>query len=115
MQEHAVPVGHLVLPVLLPLRQRRLLQQTVCLDNELRSSSLEAYTALDADDGIAHVGVAADGVAGTNLLNLLDGFDAVVELLAVDTDDLTLFELNLQQLFLLLGSDVLQVGLLRQG
>lgn len=34
VQEHAIPVGNLVFPVLLPLAQRRLLQQPVSLDDE---------------------------------------------------------------------------------
>ena len=84
------------------------------LDDEFRCSGLEAHAALDADDGVAHVGVAADGVGGTNLLNLLDGFNFIVEVLTVDADYLTLLELNLQQGFGFLGGDVLQVSVLGQ-
>ena len=86
----------------------------MCLDDQFRSCSLEAYTPLDADDGVANVGIAPDGIRSTNLLYLLDGLDTVVELLTVYTNNLTLFELNLQQRLLLLGCHVLQVGILRK-
>ncbi len=85
----------------------------MCLDDELRCCGLEAHASLDADDGVAHVGIAADGIRGTNLLNALYGADAVVEVLAVHTHYLTLLERYLQQR-VLLGGDVLQVGLLGQ-
>ena len=62
VQEHAVPVGHLLLPVLLPLAQGVLLQETVCTDDEHGCCSLEAHTALDADDSVAHMAVATYGV-----------------------------------------------------
>ena len=62
MQEHAIPVGYLVFPVLLPLAQRVLFEQAVCLDDELRSCCLKTYTALDADDGVAYVAVATNAV-----------------------------------------------------
>ena len=97
MQEHTIPVGNLVFPILLPLRERRLLQQTVCLDDELGGCSLETYTALDANDSITHVGITTNGIRSTNLLNFLDGLDVVVELLTIHSHNLTLLELNLQQ------------------
>ena len=86
----------------------------MCLDNQFGSCSLETYAPLDADNGIAYVGIAANGVRGTNLLNLLDGLDLVIEVLAVNTDYLTLLELDFQQSFLFLGCHVLQIGLLGQ-
>ena len=114
MEEHSVPVAYLVLPILLPLAQCALLQQAVSLDDELRSCSLESYTTLDTDDGITHVAVATDGVRSTNLLNLLDGSNLVIKLLAVDRHDLTLLEGNLQFSLFFLGSNVLQISLLRE-
>ena len=114
MQEHAVPLADLVFPILLPLRERRLLQQAVSLDDQLRSSGLEAHATLDADDGIADVTVAADGIARANLFNLLDGFHLVAESFAVDCRNLTLVEGDLQQRFWLLGGDVFQVSLFRE-
>ena len=114
VQEHTIPVGHLVFPVLLPLRQRRFLQQTVCLDNQFRSSSLESYTALDTDNGVAHIGITSDGIAGTNLLNLLDSLYTISEFLTVYTHYLTFLELNLQKRLLLGVCDVLQISLLGQ-
>jgi hypothetical protein len=69
----------------------------VGLDNQLRSGGFKAYTSFDADNRVAYVRIAADGVAGTNLLDLLDGLDLVVEVLTVDSDNLTFLELDLQQ------------------
>ena len=66
------------------------------LDDQLRSSGLKAYTSFDTDDRVAYVCVAADGIAGSNLLNLLDGLDLVVEVLTVDSDNFTFLELDLQ-------------------
>ena len=65
------------------------------LDDEFGCCCLETYTTLDAYDGVAYVGIAADGVRGTNLLNLLDSLDLVVKVLTVDTNDLTLLKLYL--------------------
>ena len=113
MQEHAIPVGYLVLPVLLPLAQRVLLKQTVGLDDELRSSCLKTYTALDADDGVAYVAVAANTVGCANLFYLLDGSHLVVKLLAVDGNNLALLERNLQ-FRLVLTCHVLQISLFGQ-
>ena len=73
MEEHTVPVGYLILPVLLPFTQRRLLQQTVGLDDQFRCGGFEAHTTLDADDGVAYIGITANSVGGTDLLDLLDG------------------------------------------
>ena len=114
MQEHAVPLADLVLPILLPLRECRLLQQAVSLDDQLRSSGLEAHATLDADDGIANIAVAADGIARANLFNLLDGFHLVAERFAVDCRNLSLVEGDFQQRFGLLGGDVFQVSLFGQ-
>ena len=114
MEEHAVPVGNLVFPVLLPFAQCRLLQESVRLDDQLWCGSLEAHTALDADDGVADVAVAADGIAGADLLNFLNGFHLVVEMLAVDGVYLTLLEGDTQLGFRLLGSDMLQIRTLGQ-
>ena len=80
------------------------------LDDELGCSGLKTYTTLDADDSVTHVGIAADGVAGTNLLNLLDGFDLVIKLLAIDGNNLALVKGNLQQRLVLLGGDMFQIG-----
>ena len=113
MQEHAIPVGYLVLPVLLPLAQRVLLEQTVSLDDELRSRSLKTYTALDANDGVAYVAVATNAVGCANLLYLLDGSHLVVKLLAVDGYYLALLERNLQ-FRLVLTCHVLQISLFGQ-
>ena len=112
MEEHSVPVAYLILPILLPLAQCALLQQAVSLDDELRSCSLESYTTLDTDDGVTHVAVATDSVRSTNLLNLLDGCNLIIKLLAVDSYNLTLLEGNLQLSLFFLGSNVLQISLL---
>ena len=61
-----------------------------------------------------NVGIASNGIRSTNLLDLLDGLDTVVELLTINTNNLALFELNLQQRLLLFGCHVLQVGILRK-
>ena len=82
------------------------------LDDEFRGSSLKAHTALNADDGVAHIAVTANGIAGSYLLDFLNGLHLVVERLSVDGHNLTLFEGNLQQRLLLLGSDMLQIGIL---
>ena len=84
------------------------------LDDKLRSSSLETYATLDADNGVAYVGIAANGIRGTDLLDLLNGLDLVIELLTVDGSDLTFLEGNLQSGLLLFGSDMLQISLFGQ-
>ena len=114
VEEHTIPVGNLILPVLLPLREGRLLQQTMRFDNELRGCSLEAYATLNTDDGVAHVGITTDGIRSTNLLDLLDGLNLIIELFTIDSHDLTFLESNLQRSLLLFGSDVLQIGVFGQ-
>src|SRR3712207_8599275 len=44
VEEHTVPVGHLVLPVLLPLREGRLLEEPVGLDDEHGCCRSEEHT-----------------------------------------------------------------------
>ena len=113
MQEHSVPVGHLILPVLLPLGQGVLLKETVCADDKHRSGSLKAHAALDADDGVTNVTVTADGICGANLLYLLNGLDAVIELLAVYGYQFTLLKAQAQYLGAVLGG-MLQICALGQ-
>lgn len=62
------------------------------LDNQFWCGSLKAHTALDADNGVADIAVATDGIAGANLLNGLDGLDLIVEVLAVDGINLAVLE-----------------------
>ena len=114
VEEHAVPVGDLVLPVLLPLAQSRLFEQAVCLNDDLRSSGLEAYPSLDTDDRVTHIAVAADGIACTDLLNLLNGFHLVIEMLAIDSLDLTFLESDTQLRLRLFCCDMFQISALRQ-
>ena len=84
------------------------------LDNQFRSGGLETYTTLDADNRVAYVSVTANGIAGTNLLNLLDSLNLIVELFTIDGNNLTLVESDFQQALILLGSDMLQISLFRQ-
>ena len=114
MEEHTVPVSHLVLPVLLPFAQRGFLQQTVGLDDQLRSSGLKTYTTLDTDDGVTHIGITTDGIRGTDLLDLLDSLHLVIEMLSIHGHDLSLLKLDLQQRLLLRIGDMLQISLLGQ-
>ena len=113
MEEHAIPVSHLILPVLLPLRQSELLKETVCTDDKHRSGSLETYATLDADDGVAYVAVTTDAVSSADFLNSLDGLYLVVIFCSVDRYQFTLLETELQGLRTFLGW-VLQVCALRQ-
>ena len=85
----------------------------MCLDDKLWCSSLKAYASLYADDGVAYVGIAADGIAGANLLDALDSLDGVVEGLVVDTYNLALVKLYLEQC-ILLGSDMFEVSFFGQ-
>ena len=84
------------------------------LDDQFGSGSLKAHTSLDAYDGIAHVGIATNGVRGPYLFYLLDGSHLVVEVLIVHSHNLALVEGYLERGFGLLGGYVLQVSLLRQ-
>ena len=85
----------------------------MCTDDEHRSCSFKSHTALDADDGVAHMAVAADAVSGADLLHLLYGLYLVVIFLSVDRAELALVEAELQYLRSFLG-DVLQICALRQ-
>ena len=113
VQEHSVPVGNLVLPVLLPLAQRVLLEHAVSLDYQFGCGSLKTYTALDAYYRVAHVAVAAYAVGSADFLNLLYRLNLVVVFLAVHGNNLALLEFY-AQLALLLAGDVLEVSLLGQ-
>ena len=62
VQHHAVPVAHLVFPILLPLGEGMLLQQVVCFDEDERCGGFKTHPAFDANDGIAYVDVAPNGV-----------------------------------------------------
>ena len=109
VQEHAVPVGHLVFPVLLPLAQGIFLKETVSADDEHGGSCLEANTPLDADDGITHMAVTSDTVGSTNLLHLLDGLYLVIIVYTVHRTEFSLLKSKTEHFGSLLRH-VLQVG-----
>ena len=98
MQEHTIPVGYLVFPVLLPFAQCVFFKELVCGNDEHRGGCLEAYTAFNAYDGVTHVHIAAYAVCCTNLLNLLNSFYGVLYALAVHSLQLPLFECEVKLL-----------------
>ena len=69
-----VPACNLLLPVELTLCEGVLLEEVVCLDDDERCGGLEAYAALDADDGVADVDVASDSERRSHLTDGLDDF-----------------------------------------
>ena len=69
----------------------------MCADDEHWSCSFETHTSLDADDGVAHMAVAANGVCGTDFFHLLNGFDFIVEFFAVHTAQFTFLETEFQE------------------
>ena len=85
----------------------------MCCDDQHRSGRLEAYTSLDTDDRIAYVHVTTDTVCRTNLLDLLDRRDLILEHLAIHGIDLTLLKLDAELLAAGLRH-LFQVGALRQ-
>ena len=113
MQEHSVPVAHLVFPVLLPFAQGVFLKEAVCSDNEHWGCCLEAYAALDTYDGVTHMAVAANAVGSANLLYSLNSLNLIVVLHTVHAAQLTLLEAQLQGLRTFLGW-VLQISALWQ-
>ena len=82
----------------------------MCGDDEHRCGGLEAHAALDADDRVADVHVAADAVARADGLHGTDRLDLVGIGGAVHGCDLTLLESDGQAL-LALGRDLARVGL----
>ena len=113
VQEHSIPVGHLVLPVLLPLAQGELLEELVRRDYEHRRSRLEAHTALYAYDCVSHVHIATYSVRRRYAFDGLYGFHSVIVPSAVDSDQHALFEFE-RYLFASLFADLLEICLLRQ-
>ena len=112
MQEHSIPVGHLVLPVLLPLAQGELLEELVRRDYKHRRSRLEAHTALYSYDCVAHVHIATDSIRRRYAFDGLYGFHSVIVPSAVDSDQHALFEFE-RNLFAALFADLLEICLLR--
>ena len=111
MQKHAIPVGNLVLPILLPLAECAFFQQSMGLDDELGSCSFKANAPFYTDDCVANVAVTPYGIGPTEGFYPLNGSYLVVELLIIHGHDFALFESYLQQTFLLLR-DMFQVSLL---
>ena len=68
----------------------------MCTDDQHGGGSFESYTALDTDDCVADVHIAADAVSCSDLFHLLDSSDLVFEYLTVDSMDLTLFKFDTQ-------------------
>ncbi len=60
VQQNTVPVGELLFPVKLLFGQDVLFQRVVGLDDNQWRGGLEAHAALDADNGVADVDVAAN-------------------------------------------------------
>ena len=86
----------------------------MCFDNQFRCCGLKADTTLDADNGVTHVSITANGIAGANLFYLLNSLNLVVELFAINGLNLALVKSDFQQALILLGSDMLQISLFRQ-
>ena len=113
MKEHAIPVGHLVFPILLPLRERIFLQEAVGANDQRGGCGFKTDTALDADDGVADVHVTADTISRTDFFQLADGSDGVVEVLAIDSFEFAFLEGEGQLLCAGLGH-LLQIGSFRK-
>ena len=113
MQEHAVPVGDLLFPVDLPFGLGVFLKHPVCGDDEHRGGGLEAYAALDADDRVADVHVAADAELRADGLHGADGLDLVGVGPAVHGGDFALLEGDFQPLLARCG-DLARIGLFGQ-
>ena len=65
-------------------------------DNQFGSSGFKAYAPFDADNRVAYVGIAANGVRGTNFFNLLDCLDFIVKLFAINSNNLAFLKLDFQ-------------------
>ena len=113
VQEHSIPVGNLVFPILLPLAKGELFQEPVGTDYHHRGSRFKAYTPLDAYDGIADVHVATDTVRGADFLDLLYGCYLVAEFLSVHGGYFAFFKTDIQA-FAAVFSNLLQIRALRQ-
>ncbi len=92
MKEHSVPIAHLVFPVLLPLAEGKLLEEFVGGDDEHRGCSLKSHAALDTDNGVAHVHIAADAILGTYRFNCLNGSNFIFIIFPVDRTELAILE-----------------------
>ena len=92
VQQHAIPVGQLLFPVLLPFGEHVFFQQVVGFDNNERRRRLEAHPPFDADDGVAHMGVAADGKGPGQFLEGLYGLGGMGEGFPVQAGEFALFK-----------------------
>ena len=113
VQEHSIPVCHLVLPVLLPLAKGVLLEELVRCNDEHGRSGLKTHTSFYTYDCIAHMHIAANTVGSTNLLYLLYRLDGVAERLAIDSLEFAILECKAQFL-LTLFLNLLEVGTIGQ-
>ena len=83
-----VPSCNLVFPINLSFGKCVFLKQMVRFDQNQRCCCLEAYSSLDADDGVSDMDVPADSERCCNLAERLNQFYRI-HLLAVKSDRLT--------------------------
>ncbi|MCY1381776.1 hypothetical protein D9M69_697270 [compost metagenome] len=79
MQQHAVPLGKVLLPVLLPFGQYMLFKEMVRFDNDQRSGGLKAHTPFYADNRIPHMRIPPDSKRRSQVMNPPDGLYRVSE------------------------------------
>ena len=113
MQKHAIPIGYLILPILLPLWQCILFKETVCTNNQGRSCSFKTYTSLNANNGVTHMHVTTYTISRTNLFHLANGSNRVVIAFTINSLKFTLFKGKLK-LFCSLLSYLFQISRLWQ-
>ena len=82
-------------------------------DDEHRCCCLESYAALDADDGVAHMAVAADSILCSDFLNGLNGLHMVCVFSAIHRAEFAFLESQSQDFGAFLCW-VFQVGRLGQ-
>ena len=113
VEEHTIPVSHLVFPVLLPFREGEFLQELVRRNDKHWCCCLKSYTTFDTDDGIAHVHITTYAVWCSNLFYGLNSLHAILVGSAVDAYQLAILELEYYILFTFFGN-LLEVCSLRE-
>ena len=92
VEQHAVPVGQLFFPVLLPFGEGMFFEEVVGFQDDEGRGCFETDPTFDTNDRIPYVDIAADGERGGDFLEAADGIGRFCKQVSIQAQEFPFFE-----------------------